>query len=186
MAAVAFHFPNKGRLAKKTVITTSMSNFGLEKFLEKAEVNMVRTDVGDKFVLQEIIKRRANFGGEQSGHLIFFDYATTGDGLLSALMFLKLMKEEKRRASKLAPGFKKFPQLIRNVKVREKKEFRKMPEVHKSIQSAVKKLKDCGRLVIRYSGTEKLARIMVEGKSISAIKKIAETIAGEIEKEIGC
>ncbi len=186
MAAVAKNFSKNGKLGKNTVITTSMSNFGLESYLARIGVGMVRTDVGDKFVLQEIIKRRANFGGEQSGHLIFFDHATTGDGILSALMFLKLMKDERAKASSLAPGFRKLPQLIHNIRVKEKRDFAKMPRVRQSIDAVHKLLSGKGRLVVRYSGTEKLARVMVEGKSRAQIKKLAETIGREIEKEIGC
>jgi len=185
MAAVAGGFSRQSRLAANTVVATSMSNFGLEKYLEKINVKLVRADVGDKYVLEEIIKRKANFGGEQSGHLIFLDYATTGDGLLSALMILKLMADSKKKASKLAPGFRKYPQLLVNIKVREKKDFQEMPLVAAQIKTAEQKLKGNGRLVIRYSGTEKLARVMVEGDSKSAIKKIAEAIALEIKKEIG-
>lgn len=186
MSTVAEHFLKTESLANKTVIATSMSNFGLEKFLEKIKIKLIRADVGDKYVLREIINHRANFGGEQSGHIIFFDHATTGDGILTALQLLRVLFKKGKKASQLAAGFKKYPQLIYNVPVKEKKDFKKMPMVWKKIQQAHKSLKNRGRLVVRYSGTERLARIMVEGITKKEIKDIAVNIGQEIEKEIGC
>lgn len=186
MALVSRHFLKNGRLKSKSVVATSMSNFGLEKFLGKLNVKLIRTDVGDKFVLEEIKKRKANFGGEQSGHIIFFDYATTGDGLLTALQILSIIQKEGKPLSKLVAGFKKYPQILCNVRVREKKEFMKMPSVRKKIEEAQKALRGNGRLVVRYSGTEPLARVMVEGVSKKQVKDIAESITCAIQKEIGC
>ncbi|MBU4304117.1 MAG: phosphoglucosamine mutase [Candidatus Omnitrophica bacterium] len=186
MALVARHFLTKKCLAANAVVGTSMSNFGLEQFLRGLGVALVRADVGDKYVLQEIIRHKANFGGEQSGHIIFLDYATTGDGLLTALQVLRILKESGKKASRLFPRLKKYPQLIHNIRVKEKRDFKKMPRVWEKIQSAEKALENQGRLVMRYSGTERLARIMVEGKNNKQIHAIAESIGAEIRKEIGC
>ncbi len=186
MAFVAKHFLKKRRLAGKIVVATSMSNFGLEKFLKKINVRLIRADVGDKFVLKELINHKASFGGEQSGHIIFLDQATTGDGLLTGLKILQIMQETGKPVSKLVTNFRKYPQLLCNVRVKEKKDFKKMPLVWKKIQEAQNKLKGNGRLVIRYSGTEPLARIMVEGDNKSGIKRIAKSISCAIDKEIGC
>ena len=162
-----------------------MSNFGLEKFLESIKVRLIRANVGDKYVLEKLIKHKANFGGEQSGHIIFLDYATTGDGLLTALKLLQVMYQRNEKISSLSKTLKKYPQLIRNVRVKEKKAFKKMPTVQSKITHAEKQLGDNGRLVMRYSGTEGLARIMVEGKSKRQINMIAQDIALALEKAIG-
>jgi len=186
MALISKHFSETGQLSRNVIVATSMSNFGLEKFLNKIKVRLIRADVGDKFVLQQMIKNRANFGGEQSGHIIFLDHAKTGDGMLTALEVLKVVKETGKSVDKLAVGFKKYPQLLINVKVKEKRDFKKIPLLSKIVQKAQKKLKGNGRLVLRYSGTEKLGRIMVEGSSKKSIQAIVESIAVVIQKEIGC
>ncbi|MBI4846084.1 MAG: phosphoglucosamine mutase [Candidatus Omnitrophica bacterium] len=185
MALVAKYLQGKGTLSNNTVVGTSMTNFGLEKYLEKLDIKLVRADVGDKYVLKEMLKHKSNFGGEQSGHIIFLEYATTGDGMLTALQLLKIMKETGQKLSHLSKGLKKYPQLIKNVRVSQKKDFRKMPVVWERIKYAEKVLKDNGRLVMRYSGTECLARIMVEGMKKQQIKNIADYIAEAIQKEIG-
>ncbi|MFH2145955.1 MAG: phosphoglucosamine mutase [Candidatus Omnitrophota bacterium] len=185
MALIAKHFLKSGRLKNKTLVATSMSNFGLDKFLHNIGVRLVRADVGDKFVLKKILEKKGNFGGEQSGHIIFLDHAKTGDGMLTALMVLDVLRESGKSIAELIKGFKEYPQLIRNVKVKEKRDFKKMPDVRKKVQAAETALKNRGRLVLRYSGTENLARIMVEGDNTRKIKRIAESIAKAIEKEIG-
>ncbi|MCP4650558.1 MAG: phosphoglucosamine mutase [PVC group bacterium] len=185
MTLVARHFMKKKKLASKTVVATSMSNFGLGKILDKLKVKLIRADVGDKYVLEQILKNKANFGGEQSGHIIFLDYATTGDGMLTALQILQIMQETGTAASRLATGYKRYPQLLINIRVKEKKDFKKIPSVWEKAQEVEKTLKGDGRLVLRYSGTEPLARVMVEGKCKRQIKKLAYSIIDEIKKEIG-
>ncbi|MFH1092535.1 MAG: phosphoglucosamine mutase [Candidatus Omnitrophota bacterium] len=185
MSLIARHFLQRKCLRNSTVVATSMSNFGLEKFLEAINVRLIRADVGDKYVLEELIKNKASFGGEQSGHIIFLEHATTGDGMLSALEVLQAMQREQKKISRLSAGLKKYPQLIKNVRVTHKKDFKKMPEVLKKIVEAEQKLKNNGRLVMRYSGTEPLARIMVEGQNKREIKMIADSIACAIENELG-
>ncbi|MFH2137569.1 MAG: phosphoglucosamine mutase [Candidatus Omnitrophota bacterium] len=185
MTLVARHFMKKKKLANKTVVATSMSNFGLGKILDELKVKLIRADVGDKYVLEQILKNKANFGGEQSGHIIFLDYATTGDGMLTALQILKIMQETGIPASRLAAGYKRYPQLLVNIRVKEKKDFKRIPAVWKQAQAVDKALKGDGRLVLRYSGTEPLARVMVEGKCKRQIKKLADSIINEIKKEIG-
>ena len=185
MSLLAKHFLKRKCLLNNTVVATSMSNFGLEKFLEAINVRLIRADVGDKYVLEELIKNKASFGGEQSGHIIFLEHATTGDGMLTALEILQTMQKEKKKISRLAAGLKKYPQLIKNVRVTKRKDFKKMPVVWGKIMEAQNKLKNNGRLVMRYSGTEPLARIMVEGQNKREIKVIADSIAQAIENELG-
>ncbi len=185
MSFIAEHFLKRKRLRNNIVVATSMSNFGLEKFLEAINVRLIRADVGDKYVLEELIKNKAIFGGEQSGHIIFLEHATTGDGMLTALKILQAMQKEQKRISRLAAGLKKYPQLIKNVRVKKRKDFKKMPAVWEKIVEAQSKLRNNGRLVMRYSGTEPLARIMVEGQDKRGIKMIADSIAQVIENELG-
>lgn len=185
MTMITRYFLAENRLANNTVVGTSMSNFGLEKLLEKMQVGLIRADVGDKYVLEEIIKHKANFGGEQSGHMIFLDYATTGDGLLTALQILMALQKTKKSIKSLCQGLKKYPQLIHNIRVRERKPFKNMPAVQQKIDQAHKQLEGRGRLVMRYSGTELLARIMVEAENQKEIKGIAAEIGAAISKELG-
>lgn len=185
MLLITRHLLKVKSLMNRTVVGTSMSNLGLEKSLKNIKVCLIRAKVGDKYVLEEMIKHKSNFGGEQSGHIIFLDNATTGDGMLTALKILEVMQQNKKKMSKLAVGLKKFPQLIRNVQVKEKKAFEKMPRVYAEIKKAERKLNDNGRLIMRYSGTEPLARIMIEGKSKRQITSIADDIAKVIKEQIG-
>lgn len=173
------------KLKNKVIVGTSMTNFGLEKFLEKLNISLIRADVGDKYVLKEMIRKKAVFGGEQSGHIIFLEHATTGDGLLTALKLMEIITGESQKISTLVKGLKKYPQLISNVRVREKIDFKKLPVVWGKIQKAQRQLIGRGRLVMRYSGTEPLARVMVEAQSKTEIKKIAADISNAIAKEIG-
>jgi phosphoglucosamine mutase len=185
MTMITRYFLSENRLANNTVVGTSMSNFGLEKLLEKLDVGLIRADVGDKYVLEEILKHKANFGGEQSGHMIFLDYATTGDGMLTALQILMALQKTKKSIKALCQGLKKYPQLIHNIRVKERKPFKSMPAVQQKIDQAQKQLKGRGRLVMRYSGTELLARIMVEAENKKEIKDIADEIGKAIVKELG-
>ncbi|MBU1086208.1 MAG: phosphoglucosamine mutase [Candidatus Omnitrophica bacterium] len=185
MTMIVRYFLAENKLANNIVVGTSMSNFGLEKLLEKLEVRLIRADVGDKYVLEEIIKNKSSFGGEQSGHMIFLEYATTGDGMLTAVQILMALQKTKKSIKALCHGLKKYPQLIHNIKVRERRPFKKMPVVQQKIDQAQKQLNGRGRLVMRYSGTELLVRIMVEAENKKEIKQIAAEIGNAIAKEVG-
>ena len=176
----------RGTLAHDTVVATAMSNMGLEKSLRETGIRLLRAQVGDRYVLEEMLKTGAKLGGEQSGHILFMDgEATTGDGLLTALRLLEVLGSTGSRLSELLAEFKVFPQVIRNVKVREKLPFEQMPKVHAAIKAAEDELDGNGRVVVRYSGTEKLARVMIEAESEELMNKHAEAIASAIEQAIG-
>ncbi|HVN91363.1 MAG TPA: phosphoglucosamine mutase [Candidatus Binataceae bacterium] len=174
----------EGRLHSNTVVGTVMSNYGLESALSKHNVRLVRTDVGDPAVVREMRSNDYNLGGEQSGHVIFMDHSTTGDGLITALLVLSQMIQQQKPLSKLRM-VKRVPQLLENVVVRERVPLDELTEVQKAIASAENELAGCGRLLVRYSGTEMLARVMVEGEEPTQVKSIALTIAGKIRDVIG-
>jgi phosphoglucosamine mutase len=174
-----------GALAGDTVVATTMSNMGLEIAFQRDGIRMLRAPVGDKYVLEEMCKTGAVLGGEQSGHIIFRDRATTGDGLLTALTVLHILGEYKKPLHELIAGLKVFPQLIRNVRVREKRPLEQIPAVARAIAAAQQELDGSGRVVVRYSGTEKLCRVMVEAETDAQVQRIAESIAGVIQKELG-
>lgn len=147
---------------------------------------MLRTAVGDKNVIDEMLRNNFNFGGEQSGHLIFRDFASTGDGLVAALQILRIMKAKGQPLSRLAKCWTRFPQLVTNVKVREKKPFEQLDGVNQLVADAEKELAaQGGRLLLRYSGTEPKIRLLVEGRDAAALKKWSEKICGVIQKQIG-
>jgi phosphoglucosamine mutase len=167
------------------VIATTMSNMGLEAALKRSDIRMLRAPVGDRYVLEEMQKTNAALGGEQSGHILLPHLATTGDGLLTALVVLDLISRTKKGIDELTEDMKVFPQVIVNVKVREKRPLEGIPAVAAAIRAAEEELKDSGRVVIRYSGTEALARVMIEAESEEAMKRHAEAIAGAIRAELG-
>ena len=174
------------RLAEKTVVSTVMSNAGLEAAINSAGGKVVRTAVGDKNVIDEMLRHGFNLGGEQSGHMIFRDYSSTGDGLVSALQILRIMKAKDTPLSKLAKCWTRFPQLVTNVRVREKKPFDELDGLRKLVNEAELELKgQGGRLLLRYSGTEPKARLLLEGRDADALKKWSEKICGAIQKQIG-
>jgi len=186
MAIAALEMLAGKTLAEKTLVATVMSNAGLEAALGQAGGKMLRTPVGDKNVIDEMLKRNLNFGGEQSGHLIFRDYSTTGDGLVAALQVLRSMKTRNAPLSELAKCWTRFPQLVTNVKVREKKPFEELDGLLKLVAEAEKELKgQGGRLLLRYSGTEPKVRLLVEGRSAAPLKKWSQKISGVIQKQIG-
>lgn len=184
MTLFAIDLKEKGKLAKDTLVATVMSNFGLEEAMEKNGIKVERAQVGDRFVIQKMREEGFSFGGEQSGHLIFGEFSTTGDGLIAALQLVNLMKLKEKKLSELNCIMKKYPQVLININVKEKKPFEEMPSVEKAIAEAKKQLGSNGRVLVRYSGTENLCRVMVEGKKETEIKNIARKIAKEIEKEI--
>jgi phosphoglucosamine mutase len=186
MLVAARDMKKHGRLKGDTVVATTMSNMGLEKALRGEGVRMLRANVGDKYVLEQMLKTRATLGGEQSGHILFMDgESTTGDGLLTALRVLDIIARSGKQLHELVADLKDFPQIMRNVIVREKLPMEQLPEVMTAIHAAEAELDGNGRVVVRYSGTEKLARVMVEAESESLMKKHAEAIAGALQKEIG-
>lgn len=185
LAVAALALLKQNKLARNTVVGTVMSNLGLKRCIERAGGKLLCTDVGDKYVLATMRKYNLNLGGEQSGHTIFRDYHSSPDGLLTALQVLKIMKERRSSLNRLASCMEKVPQVLVNVQVREKRPFEELCSVHEILQQFTERLKDRGRILLRYSGTEHLARVMVEGQDHSLIKEIAATLAEHIEKEIG-
>jgi phosphoglucosamine mutase len=176
----------RGKLTGSTVVATTMSNMGVEIALKKAGIRMLRANVGDKYVLEEMLKTGATLGGEQSGHIIFRDGdATTGDGLLTALRVMDVIVRSGRSLAELVSDLKVLPQKIQNVRVREKIPFAQVPEVQRAIDAAERELDGNGRVVVRYSGTEALARVMVEAESEEKMRALTAGIAGEIQKRLG-
>jgi phosphoglucosamine mutase len=177
---------SRGALANVTVVATTMSNMGLELALKRSGIQMLRANVGDKYVLEEMQRVGATLGGEQSGHILFRDgEATTGDGLLTALRVLEIMVRTGKPLSDLVSDLKVFPQTIRNVRVREKAPFAQIPAVQAAIAAAERELDGNGRVVVRYSGTEALARVMIEAESKEQIDRLAEAIVGSIQAALG-
>jgi phosphoglucosamine mutase len=186
MAIAALDMLAQKTLAGKTLVATVMSNAGLEAALKNAGGKIIRTAVGDKNVIDEMLKHGFRFGGEQSGHLIFRDFGTTGDGLVAALQILRIMKAKGQPLSKLAKCWTRFPQLVTNVKVREKKPFEQLDGVTKLVAEAEKELKSAGgRVLLRYSGTEPKARLLLEGRDAKVLGKWSKQICGAIQKQIG-
>jgi phosphoglucosamine mutase len=176
---------SRGLLTGNLVVATTMSNMGLEAALKRSGIGMLRAPVGDRYVLEEMQKHNAALGGEQSGHILFPHLATTGDGLLTALFVLDLVARAGKSLDELTADLKVFPQVIKNVKVREKKPLELFPAIVASIRTAEEELKDSGRVVIRYSGTEPLARVMIEAESKDAMHRHADAIAAAIQRELG-
>jgi phosphoglucosamine mutase len=176
----------RGALRNDTVVATTMSNMGLEIALRNSGIRMLRANVGDKYVLEEMMKTGATLGGEQSGHIIFRDgEATTGDGLLTSLRVMEVMARTGKPLAELIADLKVFPQRIQNVRVREKIPFEQVPEVKQAIESAQRELDGNGRVVVRYSGTEALARVMVEAESESRMNALTDAIASAIKTALG-
>ncbi len=177
---------SRGRLTQDTVVATTMSNMGLEKALRESGIKMLRANVGDKYVLAEMLRVGATLGGEQSGHILFMDgESTTGDGLLTALRVLDVIARSGKSLEELIGDLKEFPQVIRNVKVREKIPMQQLPRVMQSITAAEAELNGNGRVVVRYSGTEKLARVMIEAESEQLMNKHVAAIAEALQGAIG-
>ncbi len=186
MAIAALNMLTQKTLAEKTLVATVMSNAGLEAAIKNAGGKIIRTAVGDKNVIDEMLRGGFNFGGEQSGHLIFRDYGTTGDGLVAVLQILRIMHVKQQSLSKLAKCWTRFPQLVTNIRVREKKPFEQLDGVSKIVSEAEKDLKaQGGRLLLRYSGTEPKARLLVEGRDAKSLEKWSQKICGAIQKQIG-
>jgi len=175
-----------GTLRGNTIVATTMSNMGLEVALKASGIRMLRANVGDKYVLEEMKKEDATLGGEQSGHIIFRDgESTTGDGLLTALRVMEVMARSGKSLASLVSDLKVFPQTIQNVRVREKTPFSQVPQIDKAIRSAEQELEGKGRVVVRYSGTEALARVMIEAESEEKMRALADNIARTIKASLG-
>jgi phosphoglucosamine mutase len=186
LLAAARDLHARGMLKGDTVVSTTMSNMGLEIALKHSGIRMLRANVGDKYVLEEMLKTEATLGGEQSGHIIFRDEdSTTGDGLLTALRLMDTIVRAEKPLAALVGDLKVFPQKIQNVRVREKVPFAQVPAIQTAISAAEKELDGSGRVVVRYSGTEALARVMVEAESESRMEALTAAIAGEIQKALG-
>ena len=186
LLAAARDLHTQGKLKNDTVVSTTMSNMGLEIALKKSGIRMLRANVGDKYVLEEMLKTGATLGGEQSGHIIFRDEdSTTGDGLLTALRLMDIIVRSGKPLAALVEDLKVFPQKIQNVRVREKVPFAEIPAVKSAIESAERELDGNGRVVVRYSGTEALARVMVEAESEEKMRSLTAAIATEIQKALG-
>jgi phosphoglucosamine mutase len=162
-----------------------MANLGLDKALRGAGIRMVKTQVGDRYVLEEMLKIGANLGGEQSGHLLFLDHATTGDGIISALQLLGVMRETGHTLAELSACMVKFPQVLVNVPVREKRPFEAIAGLSARVTGLDVEMNGTGRILLRYSGTESLARIMIEGEDQHHIERVADELAGLIRAAIG-
>ncbi|HEX6730446.1 MAG TPA: phosphoglucosamine mutase, partial [Pyrinomonadaceae bacterium] len=174
-----------GELSDNTVVATVMSNIGLEIALRSEGLSLVRTDVGDKYVLEELLRLGASLGGEQSGHLILPALSLAGDGMVTALCLIRAMRHSSKSLTQLTDGFQRYPQVLINVRVTEKRPFSDLPSVVTAVRSVEEKLGENGRLLLRYSGTEPLARIMIEGRNQSEIDALAAQIASSITSEIG-
>ena len=185
MAALGLDLHQQGRLAKQTLVGTVMSNFGLELALSKAGIMLVRTTVGDRYLLERMLTDGYNFGGEQSGHFIFLDHNTTGDGLISALQVLSLMKRTQKPLSELAQAMTAVPQVLVNVKVSHKPKLETVPDLEEAIRAGERRMNGTGRVLVRYSGTEPLLRIMVEGERDSLIQEVADQLAQVVRTHLG-
>jgi phosphoglucosamine mutase len=183
--ALATHLQAHDKLKDNVVVATVMSNIGLEIALRSAGIQLVRTDVGDKYVLDELLRRGASLGGEQSGHIILPELSLAGDGMITALCLLRALRESRKSLAEITDGFKQYPQILKNVRVREKVPFSELTSVQAAVAEVEELLSQKGRLLLRYSGTEKLARVMIEGENQNEIEEYATRIARAIENEIG-
>ncbi len=185
MAICARDLAERGRLKGGAVVATVMSNLGLERSLAQAGLDLVRTQVGDRYVVERMRRDGYNFGGEQSGHLIFLDHATTGDGVLAALQLLGVVVGTGQPLSELARVMEAVPQVLKNVRVREKRPMDELPAARRAIEAAKEELGRDGRVLVRYSGTEPKLRVMVEGDDEDRIHALADEICEAVHREIG-
>lgn len=186
IAIISGHMQGRGVLKKDTAVVTVMSNLGFHTYMKNNHINTVCTAVGDRYVLEEMLKSGYNIGGEQSGHIIFLDHATTGDGQLTAVQLLNLLAASKKPLSELVSGIPDFPQLLMNVKITEDKKGKwdKTPSIMSVIKEAEDTLGENGRVLVRESGTEPLVRVMIEGKNADEVKFWTEKIADRIKEEL--
>ncbi|MNY18822.1 Phosphoglucosamine mutase [compost metagenome] len=184
LAICALQMKERGLLKKDTLVATQMSNFGLEKRMNEAGIKLVKTGVGDKYVVDEMRRNGYNLGGEQSGHIIFLDHTTTGDGSIAALSVLAVMKQTGKKVSELREVFEDVPQVLINLRVKRRLELDEIAGYHELVKDIEKRLKGEGRVFIRFSGTEPVIRVLVEGPDKALINQYAEEIASFLEKEL--
>jgi len=184
MGICALNMDESGCLKERTLVATVMSNMGLEVALKRRGIKMLRTRVGDRYVVEKMISGRYNLGGEQSGHIIFLDHNTTGDGPITAVQVLNLMKETGRKLSKLISPIKLFPQVLINVEVEKKPDMRSVPEIELAVKRAEEQLAGRGRVLVRPSGTEPKIRVMLEGEDRNRILKLGRDIAKVIKEKM--
>lgn len=184
MGMWAVEMKRNGMLKKNTVVSTVMSNFGFEEYLKKNGIKLIRTRVGDRYVVEEMIRGGYNLGGEQSGHIVFLDHNTTGDGPLTAVQVLNLMKKRGVPLSKLASEIKLYPQILMNVDVEHKHDIKTIPQIQEAIKTTEKRLSGKGRILVRPSGTEPKIRVMLEGKNLKLITKLGKDISRVIKEAI--
>ena len=182
---LATHLQSHDKLKDNIVVATVMSNIGLEIAFRSAGIKIVRADVGDKYVLDELLRLNASLGGEQSGHIILPALSLAGDGMITALCLLRALREAQKSLAEMVVGFTRYPQILMNVRVREKVPFAEIPSVKTEVDEVEELLSQKGRLLLRYSGTEPLARVMIEGENQFKIEGYAQKIADAIEREIG-
>ncbi len=185
MAIAALDLLARGELAQDTLVATIMSNFGLDEALASAGGKVLRTKVGDRYVIEEMMRLDLNVGGEQSGHMIFRDYSTTGDGIVSALQILRIMVETGKPLSELKRCLSKYPQAQRNLKVRERLPIEQLEEAGKIIAETERELAGAGRVLLRYSGTEPKIRLLIEGRDRQHIEAAADRVAEAVMQRIG-
>ncbi len=185
LVAFALAMQEDRRLKGETLVTTQMSNMGVELALNPKGIHVLRTQVGDRYVIERMVKGAYNLGGEQSGHVIFLDYNTTGDGLVTALQFLSLIVRSGRSVSEITNCMTALPQVLENVYVREKRDLADIPEVQQTISDCEQKLAGTGRILVRYSGTELLLRVMIEGEDHAVISEMSKTLCALVEAKIG-
>jgi phosphoglucosamine mutase len=185
MWVLANDMQSRGELAQNVVVSTVMTNLGLEVALRARGIHLIRTDVGDKYVLEELLRSATALGGEQSGHIIFPRISLAGDGMITAINLVRVITERDESLGRLVEGFSRFPQVLLNIRVREKIPFNELPTVQEEVHRIEAELGDRGRLLLRYSGTEPLARVMIEGADEQQVRKGAEKLAALIKAEIG-
>jgi phosphoglucosamine mutase len=185
LAICGLQLLSEAKLKKGTLVTTVMSNMGLDRAVKKSGGKVVRTQVGDRYVVEEMVRGGYNLGGEQSGHTIFLDYNTTCDGILTALQVLAIMKRKERQLDELAKVMEPLPQVLYNVEVKEKKDLYEFPEIEGRIKKIENSLGDSGRVLIRYSGTEPLLRIMIEGEDETKLHRFAQELVELVKKYLG-
>jgi phosphoglucosamine mutase len=181
LAICALDMQRRQTLKRKTVVATVMSNLGLEVALKNHGLKLVRTNVGDRYVLEAMLKSGYNLGGEQSGHLVFLNHSTTGDGILTALRLLSVMRREQKPLADLAACMEVYPQVLLNLRVKERRDLGTVPQAQKAIQAAEKRLQGRGRLLVRFSGTEPLLRVMVEGEKPTEINEVAQELVHTLD-----
>lgn len=185
LAICAKDMMKRGLLKNNRIVATIMSNFGFLKSMSELGIEVIKSQVGDRYVIQDMLKNETNLGGEQSGHLIFLDHNTTGDGLVSALQVLRIMIETDSKLSDLASIVKRYPQACVNVRVTSKPPLETLTQMNELVSEVEKALSDSGRVLVRYSGTENICRVMVEGPKLKQVQQMAKSIAGAVQKEIG-